>query len=214
MDKLVLVLGMHRSGTSTLTGVLHRMGLPIGDNLMKPSKDNPKGYYENMDFYKVNEQILENCNSKWYDVDNVFNDDILLTDLNRDVLRDVILKYEGYDTFGVKDPRVCVLLPLYEQVCKELDIDIVYISNRRDDSSIIKSISKRDGHNEKRISKLIEQHRMRIHKKDYEMVYEDLINHTEEEVRKLSDKFPFLHTGRMDDILQFVDPTLNRNKRG
>lgn len=181
---------------------------------MKPSKDNPKGYYENMDFYNANEQILENCNSKWYDVDNVFNDDILLTDLNREVLRDVILKYEGYDTFGVKDPRVCVLLPLYEQVCKELGIDIIYISNRRDDSSIIKSIGKRDGYNEKRVTKLIEQHRMRIHKKDYDMVYENLIGYTEEEVRKLSDRFSFLHTGRMDDILQFVDPTLNRNKRG
>lgn len=214
MDKLVLVLGMHRSGTSTLTGVLYRMGLSIGDNLMKPSTHNPKGYYENMDFYGVNEKILKNCKSTWHNVDNVFNDEVLLAEDNRRILRDVLIKYEGYDIFGLKDPRVCVLLPLYEEVCNELNIEIIYIYNRREDSCIIKSIMRRDGFKKDKVEKLIEQHRMRITKKDYKVEYNNLITNTEDEVNKLSGRFEFLHTNDMEEILQFVDPTLNNGKRG
>ena len=45
--KVVLILGMHRSGTSVLSAGLQSMGVYLGDKLFSPESDNPKGNYEN-----------------------------------------------------------------------------------------------------------------------------------------------------------------------
>ena len=50
----IIVLGMHRSGTSALTGVLNRVGVNLGDNLVAPEADNPAGYWENLDVNNAN----------------------------------------------------------------------------------------------------------------------------------------------------------------
>ena len=42
----LLVLGMHRSGTSALTRVLNLLGVALGDDLMPPGPDNPLGFWE------------------------------------------------------------------------------------------------------------------------------------------------------------------------
>ena len=42
----LVVLGMHRSGTSALAGMLHHLGVALGDRLMKATLDNPRGYWE------------------------------------------------------------------------------------------------------------------------------------------------------------------------
>ncbi|MCD6476962.1 MAG: sulfotransferase, partial [Candidatus Aenigmarchaeota archaeon] len=44
--KTIIVLGMHRSGTSMTAGVLHRLGVNMGKNLMKGNWANPLGYFE------------------------------------------------------------------------------------------------------------------------------------------------------------------------
>ena len=51
----VMILGMHRSGTSMLSGLVYKMGFQIGDSIMKASKYNPKGYFENLDIVYQNE---------------------------------------------------------------------------------------------------------------------------------------------------------------
>ena len=43
----IIVLGMHRSGTSMLTGLLDQININLGDDLMESTKYNFKGYFEN-----------------------------------------------------------------------------------------------------------------------------------------------------------------------
>eukprot|EP00981_Chlorochromonas_danica_P012651 scaffold5245_cov183-Ochromonas_danica.AAC.2 len=46
----LVILGMHRSGTSLLAGLMHHMGLEPGGPLLNSSvSDNPKGYFERLD---------------------------------------------------------------------------------------------------------------------------------------------------------------------
>ena len=62
---IVIVLGMHRSGTSAIAGILHLNKIIMGskDNFKpKPLPQNPKGFYENYDFRKINDQILKKVN--------------------------------------------------------------------------------------------------------------------------------------------------------
>lgn len=42
--RVVVILGMHRSGTSVLSAGLEALGVEFGENLIPPRPDNPKGY--------------------------------------------------------------------------------------------------------------------------------------------------------------------------
>jgi hypothetical protein len=210
VKKIVIVLGMHRSGTSVFTGILNKMGLPLGENLMKPTKDNPKGYFENMDFYHFNEMVLRECNSSWYDVSNLTEEKILKEEY-KNILKSIIKKYNNYDIFGVKDPRICVLLPLYEKVCGELGIKIEYVLITRDKESIINSINKRDGYSKEIVSKLIDSYlTIPFEKKTtLKLSYEDIIDNPNTTIKIILDSLPYLQNN--DDVYNFIDKNLKRN---
>lgn len=58
---IVVVLGMHRSGTSALSGALHACGIRMGtDRWFKPppSPENPKGFFEDWRLRKANDLLL------------------------------------------------------------------------------------------------------------------------------------------------------------
>lgn len=76
--KYVAILGMHRSGTSMVSGVLTKLGLFSGANssLMKPDKYNPKGYFENNYIVDCNEQILADAVNNEFP--NIHNADCFL----------------------------------------------------------------------------------------------------------------------------------------
>jgi hypothetical protein len=74
----VLVLGMHRSGTSAIAGSLGFLGYETSKNLMAPTKYNAKGYFENMSIFALNERILEAGGARWdlvedFSIDNIPN---------------------------------------------------------------------------------------------------------------------------------------------
>lgn len=62
----VVVLGMHRSGTSAVARALLTLGVNLGRNLMGGSPDNPKGYWENRVFVKINERLLSSLGLRWH----------------------------------------------------------------------------------------------------------------------------------------------------
>jgi hypothetical protein len=64
----VLVLGMHRSGTSSVAGALVRLGGAAPVNLMQPhEEDNPRGYWESTVLTSLNDEILAAGGSSWRD---------------------------------------------------------------------------------------------------------------------------------------------------
>ncbi|GAB6145790.1 sulfotransferase domain-containing protein [Desulfocicer niacini] len=60
MKNLIFVLGMHRSGTSAMTGVLNQLGCSSGkdEELLSSTQYNELGYFEREDFVECNEAIL------------------------------------------------------------------------------------------------------------------------------------------------------------
>ncbi|MCK4816954.1 hypothetical protein KA005_14390, partial [bacterium] len=61
----IIILGMHRSGTSIVANMLHRIGISMGEDLLKSDKFNPNGYYEDADFLGINKGILTNSEGTW-----------------------------------------------------------------------------------------------------------------------------------------------------
>lgn len=56
----LIIIGMHRSGTSLVASILHSAGLDVGKQLMSAHESiNAKGFYENLDFVNFHEQVLE-----------------------------------------------------------------------------------------------------------------------------------------------------------
>lgn len=54
-NKLIVVLGMHRSGTSAISAGMQVLGVEFGDRLLPPVKgDNDKGYWEDIDLCALN----------------------------------------------------------------------------------------------------------------------------------------------------------------
>ena len=83
----ILVLGMHRSGTSALTGLLSMLEVYLGNELMEGNFANTKGYFENNSLYKTNENLLESTlaaafkvNSKWGNINSSISGTTLLLD--------------------------------------------------------------------------------------------------------------------------------------
>jgi hypothetical protein len=212
MKKLVLVLGMHRSGTSMTTGVLNKMGLNLGGPTIAGNIDNPKGFFESFTFLKLNEIILRNCNARWDEVDNALDLKKLMTNQNEMLLESVIEKFDSIEVLGIKDPRICILLPLYEKVCKRKGIDILKINVKRKPENIVKSLNTRDGFSEEKSLRLINQYGKLINEKDFTIKYEDLLHKTDETLYKIKNQFNFLNLKNIEDIKSFIDLKLNRSE--
>ena len=65
---IICILGMHRSGTSLLTRVLNLMGVYLGPDahLLQPLAENPKGFWEHKEIWKLNEDILWRLGGSWH----------------------------------------------------------------------------------------------------------------------------------------------------
>ena len=58
IKRLIVVLGMHRSGTSAITRGLQVMGVGLGDRMMPAMPDNVKGFWEDVDLNALNMEML------------------------------------------------------------------------------------------------------------------------------------------------------------
>ena len=65
-QRVIVVLGMHRSGTSVLSRGVQCLGVDLGDNLKTaPNPANPKGYWEDKDMVSINEELLSQLGLRW-----------------------------------------------------------------------------------------------------------------------------------------------------
>ena len=74
MKKLILMTGIHRSGTSFLSRALNLAGVYLGEldsltsNEWKYYVDNRRGHWENKKFLELGEKTLSQNNGSWENV--------------------------------------------------------------------------------------------------------------------------------------------------
>lgn len=128
----ILVLGMHRSGTSAVTRLLNMLGCHLGSpqSLKGANPENPKGFWENDDIVNVNKDILQAMNCRWDRVAN-FDAELPLTSPDFEKLRrrmySEILKLDAFRPWAIKDPRLCLLSALWRT---KLEVPVCVISVR------------------------------------------------------------------------------------
>lgn len=104
MSRQVIVLGVHRSGTSCMAGVLHHLGIPTGYRLLPADRNNRAGHYEDMDFLFLNNYLIGN----WMQPETRFRK-------GADLLYEPLIRHRDQDfpVWAAKDPRFCITLPLF-----------------------------------------------------------------------------------------------------
>lgn len=114
----IMVLAMHRSGSSVLARLLNMMGAYFApeDKIMYPALDNPKGFWERTDVVQLNDRILQAGGGTW---DNVLDFDWsrLTPDQVQEFTGEITRLVAALDAnrpWMVKDPRLCITFPLWK----------------------------------------------------------------------------------------------------
>jgi hypothetical protein len=144
----VLVLGMHRSGTSAVTGVMHHLGLELGPSLMQPQDYNPKGFFEHLEIAALHDELLAVFDSTWSDPLSLPEDwvrDPRVRPFQSRLTKIIQQDFSNKPQWGIKDPRLCRLLPLWHQVLATLDITPKAALIVRPPGEVMASLVKRDG---------------------------------------------------------------------
>lgn len=61
----IVVLGMHRSGTSVVTRIINMLGARVGRPLVGANSSNPKGHWEHQESLCINQWLLDACGGSW-----------------------------------------------------------------------------------------------------------------------------------------------------
>src|SRR6266496_1756616 len=112
----LLVLGMHRSGTSALAGLLIRLGAQGPKTLMPPNEHNPRGFWESDALYQFHERLLHSAGSGW-DSWTRFSpawSDGAVPGLIASEFRGLLeQEFGSAPLFVIKDPRICRFVPFW-----------------------------------------------------------------------------------------------------
>jgi len=144
----LLVLGMHRSGTSALTRVLNIAGAALPATLMGATTYNMTGHWESDVLFQYHETMLAEMGSVWDDW-QVLNIDALPVKRRKEIageIQNIIeVEYGQAPLFVVKDPRICRFAPLFITALSEADIDVRIALTFRNPLEVCESLEKRDG---------------------------------------------------------------------
>jgi len=143
----ILVLGMHRSGTSAVTRVINLLGADLGGDLLPPAEDNALGFWEHRGIVKIHEELLDALGSSWHSVQPLpagwLSTTAAIT--ARGKLIDTLREFSNAPLWAVKDPRLCRLLPLWLLVLDDLNVRAHAVFVVRHPDEVGQSLLTRDG---------------------------------------------------------------------
>ena len=145
--KIVIVAGMHRSGTSALTRAINLAGVPLPSYLIPPLPDNSDGFWEPVDVVKLHNRILESLQSQWDDyreIPQVWFGGDEASSFGNELKEWIEGEIAEKDMLLIKDPRLCRLLPLWQKVCGDLDIDLHTVIAVRNPIEVARSLKERN----------------------------------------------------------------------
>ena len=139
---IILVLGMHRSGTSLVAQMVAKWGANMGNDLMPANQFNQEGYWEFNPLVNLHDKMLAYTGHTWYAPPE--NNNILhLLNVFGDEARALVAEMDaGQSIWCWKDPRMVLFLPFWKEILK--DRELLYIITYRNPLSVADSLKKRD----------------------------------------------------------------------
>ena len=144
----LVVLGMHRSGTSALTRCLSLLGAELPANLMIGGDSNKKGHWEPEYIAQINDRLLAELNSRWDDwraLDLDFLSKGRRSFFKSEIKRILTEEFGKSELFVLKEPRICRLAPLYFETLRSLGAQPKVVFPYRNPVDVARSLHKRNG---------------------------------------------------------------------
>jgi hypothetical protein len=145
---LVFILGMHRSGTSAITGMLAQAGFAAPTDQMPANIVNPKGFWESVSIAKLNEDFLEEMESHWSSslpLPAGWSASISAREWRTSLIKLISEVFRGAELPTVKDPRFCTLILGLESWLESRLIDTSFIIPIRNPLEVYNSLTKAQG---------------------------------------------------------------------
>ncbi len=214
-----LILGMHRSGTSLLTQILSQSGLDVGRSLMPPSFDNPRGFWENSRIVAAHDKFLNHFKRDWTTaalIDDEAFSSKMATQTVETLARILQDDFLSSAPSLIKDPRLCVLYPLWPRVAKKLGRPLHGLRIIRSPSYVTSSIKRRNTLESDRAKFIAMSYLASLDAKTKDIaaptiIYESLIKRSGLDVlSQLNSVLPYLDLDRRPAICQAVDRLIFR----
>ena len=142
----VIVLGMHRSGTSVATGLMNLLGLSpsVSGDLMMGTRTNAKGHWESRTMYRLNNRLLAETGHAWWYPPTPSQLALWMdsgTAVTGETARDTFDRVHPVEPWVWKDPRTCVTLAYWRQALGRPVAGVIVFRNPID---VAHSLHKRD----------------------------------------------------------------------
>ena len=147
-SRAIVVVGMHRSGTSAVARGLKALSVYLGRNFLDAQPENPTGYWEDKGIVELNERVLKALRLTWDGVAPIARRSFggwRMWRLRREARRYLRRSFIEEPLWGFKDPRTLRLLPFWRRVLHESDVNDAYVLVIRNPSSVAASLFKRQG---------------------------------------------------------------------
>lgn len=144
--RLFLVLGMHRSGTSAVAGLLGQVGFALPTSSEPGDGYNPTGYSEPLWILTVHDRLLDGCQSSWHDPVLPWLSQ-QLEQAHAQLEQALVEDFAGKPVDGVallKDPRECRLMPLWLELLQRRAPQVQVLLVVRRPEAVAASLGRRD----------------------------------------------------------------------
>ncbi len=125
-QSVVIMTGMHRSGTSLTASLLQSAGMYIGDRLMGSNTGNDKGHFEDLDFVDFHQSVLQSQGisvAGWTEHNSLkVQPQYMVT------AESLILGRKEHSIWGWKDPRTTLFLDFWSRLIPDARYIFVYRS--------------------------------------------------------------------------------------
>ena len=224
MKNCLVVLGMHRSGTSAFTGILDILGVNLGTTMLETQSDNPKGFFENKYVVLANDCILETLNTSWDDTFPLPADWLARFDgsqLHKDIRGFLNTDITEGQLSALKDPRLSRLLPLWLPLFAEENVAPHFALVIRNPLEIADSLGERNGFSVEKSLVLWMQYMLdaeintRHHPRGfvrYESMLADPRGSVERVFRCIGLDLPEFSDGHSDELSQFLDSNMRHHE--
>jgi hypothetical protein len=169
---IVLVLGMHRSGTSLCSHILSALGVDMADNIAGPGNasvtpENPRGHWERWEIVEFHNRILGLFNRDYLGRVHDFALPVAWwADPQVAQIRSEIVAFleqrMGSSYFGFKDPRAVRLMPMWHQIFSGLKLAPKLVLCLRNPAQVARSLNAREG-----LDREIGEYRWLVHMIDF-----------------------------------------------
>lgn len=144
----LIVLGMHRSGTSAVAGTCRRLGVDLGTRFLPYGDDNPHGHWEPLEVVTAHDLLLRALGSEWDDVRALpvgWRESEAAREARERIRAFIAGAFARAPFWGVKDPRLCRVLPLWLDVLAERNCEPRILMIVRDPAEVAASLEARSG---------------------------------------------------------------------